>query len=426
LVLPAQAVNEVGDLAKRIRTSPEAEVFDVCAKAIERGADHKVLLTAAFVAGIHDIRPRPVGSKLHAVMTVESAFQMADAGSKRDAYHAALWGVHDFKRYQQRDRELGDWVLPERPKISNLGDSAAREEFQGAMEAWDAERADRAIVSLLGRTPANQVFELLWPFAARSFVDVGHKIIFGAQVERVLRRVGWRHAEPALRSLVNGLAYPGRDNRPDTAGFEDLVVTALQQGLGPATIWDGLRLFASEIFLRRPPPSMRQHLPVHPVTEINAFVYAWRTTTDQTTKRLLILQAAGWLPLWKPVLTKRSGSLADRSGIDALGQSEHKPCMSIDDTFEQRSPDATRVCLDNDARHSNDYLSRLRAFLFRKAWQDHQYKYLAAIHEESRLVDSRWASRILAPAITYLPTGKDPDSEVSRRSMHALRTGGVL
>ncbi len=458
-----RTVDRVGDLAELFRTTPEADVFDVCVKSIQAGADYKAILTAVFVAGIHDIQPRPVGSKLHAVMMVESAFQLAEAGSKCDAYHAALWSLHDFKRYQQRDRNEGDWVLPQNPKVSRLGADAARGDFLAAMETWDAGRADRGLVALLRHVHPESVFELLWPFMARSFVDFGHKIIFGVQVERVLRRVGWRHAEPALRSLVNGLTYSGpgvqdtvgfdrakelaasfpadwerNSENPqesdsllkglrncDSAGAQQLVVAALNDGVGATAVWDGLRLFASELFLRRPPSSTRRHLPVHPVTEVNAFGHASRATSNDSTKRLLILQAAAWLPLWKPVLTDRFEPLANRPGIDALGGDRPVQGHRIDETFEQRSPDDTRVFLDQGDGQRINYLSWLRGFLFRKAWQDHQYKYLAAISEESRLVNPKWASRLLAPAITYLPTQADDDSEVARRANHTLQKSGV-
>ena len=57
-----------------------------------------------------------------------------------------------------------------------------------------AERADRAVTGLLPHVDPDSLFELLWPYAARCYVDIGHKIIFGAQVERALRRIGWGHA----------------------------------------------------------------------------------------------------------------------------------------------------------------------------------------------------------------------------------------
>ncbi len=53
--------------------------------------------------------------------------------------------------------------------------------------------------------------------------------------------------------------------------------------------------------------------------------------------------------------------------------------------------------------------TQLRDFLFRKAFQSHQYKYAAAIEEES---------------LTYLPSAADSDSDDFKRSVYALRKAG--
>ena len=204
---------ELGDedltvLAERIRKTPHAKLFDLAGKAIRSGADWRTLLGAVFLAGIQDIRPRPVGSKLHAVMVVESAFQLAETSSGNGPWLAALWVLDDFKRSQERDRQEGDWELPPRPEVSIASEKEARREFEAAMEAWDAERADRAIVGLYPHHSHESLFEILWPFAGRCYVNFGHKIIYAVQIERALRRIGWRYAEPALRSRMGMAAKP--------------------------------------------------------------------------------------------------------------------------------------------------------------------------------------------------------------------------
>lgn len=62
-----------------------------------------------------------------------------------------------------------------------------------------------------------------------------------------------------------------RDCDPGQA--QKLVAAAFRDGLGPATVWDGLRLYASELLHRRPKSAARRHGPVHGVTEVNAFAY---------------------------------------------------------------------------------------------------------------------------------------------------------
>ena len=61
-----------------------------------------------------------------------------------------------------------------------------------------------------------------------------------------------------------------------------------------------------------------------------------------------------------------------------------------------------------------------------KATEYHQFKYPVAIEDESRRTHPRWASRILAPSLPYMPTGGDPDSEIAGRSLQALRKAGIL
>ncbi len=456
---------DLSDLAARIRRTPRADVFDVAVAAIDAGAGYHTLLGAAFIAGVHDVRPRGVGGKLHCVMMVESAFQLAAGAPAEDAWLAALWSIDDFKHSQERDRnEGGDWVLPPRPEVSFTGAEQGRRELIAAMNAWDAERADRAITGLLPHLGGDALFELLWPYAARCYVDIGHKIIFCAQVERALRRIGWRHAEPALRSLVAGLLYVndsissseaqvfqrGRElarKFPDSwldgkedparsatlleqmrasspAQAQNLVVAALADGLGPATIWDGLRLYASELLHRRPKSAARRHGPVHGVTEVNAFAYVFRTTTVESTKRLAILQAAAWLPLLRRDLVRFFGQMQD-SGLDGLGAGSGFAPPSIAEVFEQPSPDGAFDRLELQPGDTDAFVAQMRRHLVHKAFQSHQYKYAAAIEEESALAHPRWRSRILAPAVTYLPVPGDPETEVFERSRHALRKAGL-
>jgi hypothetical protein len=453
----------LAEFAERLRQTPRAEVFSLAAKAIAAGADFQTLIGAAFIAGVQEIRPRPLGGKLHTVLMAESAFQLAAMSLKCEAWLMALWCLDNFKDSQEQDRAESDWTLPPRSAESFTGAGQARREFAAAMEAWDAERADRAVTGVLRFHQLDTLFELLWPFAARCYVDAGHKIIFCAQLARVLRRLDWRYAEPAVRSLVSGLLNVSRDGRPATAAYDrsrelaakfpdswlkghedaaksedllrqfracdsaqaqDLVLAAFKEGLGAATVWDGLRLYASELFHRRPRATLRRHFPVHGVTEVNAFHHAWRAAKNETTKRLLILQAAGWLPLLRDDFVRAFGPL-EGDGLDMLGASSPGKSATLEQVFAQCAPDEAHAWLERGPKNAAAYLTRLRGCLADKAGEDHQFKYLAALHEESALAQPRWATRLLAPAITYLPSPADPDTEVRERSLHALRKAGI-
>jgi hypothetical protein len=450
-------------LAERLCASSASGAFDVAAGAIRSGADHGALLGAIFLCGVRDIRPRPHGI-LHAVMMVASSFQLAESVPPYEAWLPVLYNLDDLKRAQEGDRrDDGDWSLKPRPAPRGPGAGSARREFLAAMEAWDAERADRAIVELLPYHDRASLYEILWPLAARCYAFIGHKMIHAAQMERVLGRIGWRHAEPALRSLVMASlvnrdtaafersrelarALPDRwlegKEEPEQSrlllrelavrgprGAQDLVVDSFKDGLGPRTVWDALRLLGSEMILRRPGRSASAGrtalLPVHALTVTNALGHAWRSTRLEGTRRLLILQAAAWLAAMRDDLIDLVGLSMAGPGIDALGASSEEDVPDLAQMLERASPGQVRACLDREPARRAGYLAGLRTALFHKGQEHHQHKYAAALEEESRLVDARWASRILAPAVDYLAHPADAETETYRRSVRALQKAGL-
>ena len=456
---PLLPLDDLEDLARRIRETPRDRILTLAAEVRGAGAEITALLGAVFLAGLRDIRPWHVGGKLHAVMMVESTFLIAAAQSERDAWLAALWNLDDFKRSQARDADDGDWVLGPRPEFAASSEAAARKEFLAAMAAWDHERADRAIVALLPFHDRESIFELLWPLAARSFVNIGHKIIYASQLERTLRRIDWKYAEPALRSLVMALLFqpsgrltaayersveltaslpdgwidgdeaPGRSatllrelRTADWKGAQDRVVTAFRDGLGPRTVWDGLRLRAAEVFLHRSSstPSRREALlPVHAVTVINAFGHAWRTSRSDRTRRVMLLQAAAWLDELHAWLDKNVG-LADAKTLDELGQAKDGAPENLSALLEQPSAERARQFLDRHPQQAPDYVTRLQRNLIHRAVEHHQHKYAAAFAEEAGLAHPRWASLLLAPALPYMPPAIEPASEFTRRALASL------
>jgi hypothetical protein len=456
---------DLAALAQRFTTTPREDVLDVAASAVRAGATADTLLGAALLAGVHEIRPRTVGGKLHSVMMIESAFQLAAGAPAEDTLRLALWSVDDFKASQAHDADAGDWRLPPRPAVSFADAAAARKELDAAMEAWDEERADRAIVGLVERADHDAVFEALWPWAARCFGFIGHKIIHAAQLDRALRRIGWRHAEPVLRTVAHALvARPGRGHdvrayeaalpriaklpagwlegkeAPEqsaqilagmrargAAEAQDLVLEAFADGLSPATVWDGLRLFASELFLRRtasrPARSGAAILPVHAVTETEAFGHVFRTARADTTKRLAVLQAAGWLALMRDALQEHAGLSLRGPGIEALSAGE--AASDAGAVLAAPTPARALGLLERRPEQGPALRRALVALMARKAEEHHQHKYAAAALVEAERANPRWAPRILAAALPYLPVPADPETEVGARMERALRKAGL-
>jgi hypothetical protein len=458
----------MADLAERIRSASAADLFDVAAGAIQAGATPQVLLGATFLAGVHQVRPRPVGGNLHSVMLLEASFRLVeDASSSRDAWLVALWALDGFKKTQREDRG-SQWVLPPAPKVSFASEAEAHREFVAAMEGWEEERADRAITGLLPYHDRESLFEILWPYAARCMAYIGHKIVYGATCESVLRRIDWRHAETTARALVYGLLGI-RYDAPQTETFESAAAlasslpegwqtgngndpsdteallanmisgsvqeaqkataAAFQDGVSTDAVWDAVRLGASELFLRRKDneplsgPAIRA---VHPVTELWSLGHAWRNTKSESNRRVLMLTAVGWVPYMRDALLDRDAISMKGPGIAALGKGERGAPATLDELLESKDAAAVRTHLDRRPQDAAAFLRRLKDKVGAKATEYHQFKYAVAIEDESRRAHPRWASRILAPAVPYLPTGNEPDTDITARANKALTKAGVM
>lgn len=447
-------------LAERLRIASYDESFGVARQAIAAGVDRTTFLGAVFLAGLREIRPRPHGI-LHVVMMVESIFRLGDAQSEREAWLPALFNLHDLKRAQTRDiDEFDDWSMPARPTVKRASADPARREFLAAMEAWDAERADRAVLALLPHCDREQMFELLWLLGARCVSFIGHKMIYVSQVERALARIGWKHAEPALRSMVRTLLVQKDvelfarsrevarqlpdgwlEGKPDPAASDrlvevlknstpaeaqDVVVQALRDGLATTSVFDALRLLASEVFHRRPGrravAGRGALLPVHALTVLNAFLHAWRSTRHDATRRILTVQAVGAVCSMPGVLGRIVGLSMDGPGLGSLEGGA--PPGDLDDVFESGDPRAVSAFLEARPEAVPAYLGRLRRTFSRTALEHHQHKYAVAMIEEAASIDPRWRTRILAPAIEYLAHPQDEETEVYRRSSRVLDRSG--
>jgi hypothetical protein len=380
---------------------------------------------------------------------VESAWQLADASPPEERLLPALFNLDDFKVSQAGDEARGDWVLAARPDVAPHEAGVARKEFVAAMEAWDHERADRALVALLPHVDQDAFFDILWPFGLRCFRAVGHKIIFAAHVDRVLRRIGWRYAEPALRSLIFGLLDKGRDQDTaswvrggvkaatlptgwqggqadpdasvalmaklrvsDPSGAQDLVAGALGTGIAASSVWDAVRLAASDLFQRRP-----ALLPVHAVTVTNALGYVARRTQDDGLRRRILLQAAAWIPVIRDAINLPM----DGKGIEALPSVAAAGAAPEDPVGETTDPRVALQALTGETPVAA-FEDRLRRQLFCKGVEHHQHKYAAAVLEERRLVHPRFAPWIVAPSVAYLPGAGDDPSAVFEKAGAVLRS----
>jgi hypothetical protein len=456
---------EIDPLVKLIEDSPRDRLLEEIADRIHKGTNYKDILAALLLAGVCNVRPRPnVGFKFHAVLVVNSAHLASLASPDHERWLPLFWALDNFKSAQAQNQKESGWRMP--PVVEDKVPTArkARQAFTAAMDTWDEQAADAAVVGLARSAGAQEVFELFCRYGARDFRDIGHKAIFVANSWRTLQTIGWEHAEPVLRSLAYGLLKndgtnpanadlapdrPGRKNkelagriRPEWLEGKanrdatvDLLavlrhakadeapaqlVDVLNGDTSPRALWDALFLGAGELLLRQP-----GIVALHAVTSTNALHYAYQNAANDETRRWLLLQNASFLTLFRDALGSR-GKVADAK-IGALEplDTEKKGGDAVAELFAEVSKDRTTA-----ARKTLGYVAAkgdpmalmdaARLLVFFKGNDSHDYKFSSAHLEDYENVSPEWRGRFLAAGMMNFKGSGAKDIPLVARARAAL------
>ncbi|MCS6863486.1 MAG: twin-arginine translocation signal domain-containing protein [Gemmataceae bacterium] len=454
---------DIEPLVRLIEDTPRTKLLEEIGARIKKGLSYREVLTALFLAGVRNVQPRPnVGFKFHAVLVVNSAHQAALAGPDSERWLPLFWALDNFKAAQATNLKESGWRMTpvEEAKVPTTPEKA-RQAFTAAMDQWDVEAADAAVAGLARTHTPGSLFDLFAHYGARDFRDIGHKIIFVANAFRVLEVIGWRHAEPILRSLAYALLKhdgknpahedldadrPGRRNaeriakatpapqRPSDISSRSLLSSLrtasadamaaevhewLQGGISPRTIWDGLFLGAGELLMRQP-----GIVSLHTLTTLNAIHYAYRTCAEAKLRHWLILQAASFLPMFRETMKAR-GKMAD-SKIDELQPLDTPTPPSVDDIYAELSRDKMKAAtmamglLKADAANAKALTDRGRFLIFLKGTDSHDYKFSSAVMEDAEFIAPAWRDRFYAASLYWLKGSKAPDSPLVQRTRAAL------
>jgi hypothetical protein len=277
-----------------------------------------------------------------------------------------------------------------------------------------------------------------------------------------LQTIGWEHAEPVLRSLVFGMLDLQGDTRPRPVGpYESNVENAanvrpdwqigredpaatkgllqvmrgatpeaasaeavklLNQGISPGSLWDAVILSACELIMHSP-----GIVAVHATTASNALHYIFTASGDDTTRKLALLQAVGWQPMYRG-RTK----LTDADGIDALKVNSDISISNGDESvaeiFTTINEDRKKAAAKAQAYVSHGGSTELifdaaRRMIFHKGKDSHDYKYGAALLEEFLWsTEPKWRSQIVAASMFNFPGTKTPDSPLMTRARESVAT----
>ncbi len=463
--LPARIVQlhpEVEPLVRLLEETPRERMLEEIASRIKAGTTYREVVAAVLLAGVRNIQPRPIGFKFHAVLVVNSAHLASLASAEGDRWLPIFWAIDQFKSSQAADVREGDWALGAVDEAAVPPSHQAKQALIEALDNWDEAAADAAIVGLVRTAGGHEIFEILCRYGVRDFREIGHKEIYTANSFRALEAIGWQHAEPVLRSLVYGLLdrngekqNPARadlpadrpfrrnlesvkqirtgwlDGKPDTdatrfmleairegsaADTSARAIELLNRGVAPQSLFDACFDGAGELLMRQP-----GILALHATTFTNATHYAFQHCRDEGTRKLLLLQNAAFMPLFR-------GNSADKGihidSLEPLSLQGTGPA-ALDEIFQDLSADrlsgARKVLAwmktQSDPKPFADAARRL---IFLKGDDSHDYKFSSAVFEDYQFISSPWRDRYLAASVFNLKGVSEKDNDLAHRTRAAF------
>ena len=450
--LDANAVrfnDNIEPLVRVIEDTPREKLIEEIAQRVRDGLSYRNLLAAVLLAGVRNVHPRPsVGFKFHAVLVVNSAHLASLASRDEDRWLPIFWALDNFKGSQESDVREGNWTMAAVDESRVPSAEAARGQFIDAMETWDESKADVAVAGLSRSAGANAVFELFAWFGIRDFRSIGHKAIFVANSYRTLQSIGSHHAEPVLRSLAYALQnHEGQPNpadndldadRPWRNNLErsdrirkhwqtgqldrqstvelvnalrtnsadeasEQVVEMLNANVAPQSIYDALFLSAGELLMRQP-----GIVALHAVTSTNAFRYAFGMAADDSTRRMILLQNAAFLPMFREAMNDRGdvkeNSIIELTGAEAKGATVKGVFDDIGNNTQQAAEKV--VSFLGNQGNADDLIAEARRNVFLKGRDSHDYKFSSAVLEDFYHISPEWRNHYLAASV-YKLRGSD-------------------
>ncbi|MEO6708664.1 MAG: hypothetical protein ABIP42_03755, partial [Planctomycetota bacterium] len=291
---------EVEQVAAWISATPRDRVLARAMREVRAGLPPADLLGGTLIAAAREIRPN-AASFNHAALVVAALEQLTAGLALEAQLPLILWGIDNFKDSQEQDRAL-DWRLAAPPAKLPVA-AEARAELIAALERWDPEAADAALVSMVRSAPLERVCEIVTEYGMRSRENSGHKAIYAMVAVRCLPLISEGLAMDVLRSCVASflprgekspvepfersreLVASGLKRRSDGAasdpGVEREVLALLREGksaevprnlaqvlAGKASVpalWNAFVMMASEVALESPGIG-----PLHALTATNA------------------------------------------------------------------------------------------------------------------------------------------------------------
>jgi hypothetical protein len=463
----AKTDGSVPMLVSLLEDTPRERLPGELARMIHAGLRYEDLLAALLLAATRNVQPYPdVGFKYHSVMMLRSVYATTQHLHPTERWLPIIWAVDDFKDAQAQEQASGGWRMPGRGGSTEASPEAARHSLAAALDKWDHEAADAAIVDYAKSTRSTDIFPLLFFYGARDLRAIGHKAITVSNAHSLMTVVGGAILEPVLRSTVAALLNsegepdpahhdlepdrPWRANRerlqqiPRTwkQGRDDpgartelraalyrlspeesgrAVVEMLQRGLSADVIWRVLFDTAAELVLHAP-----GIVPVHAQTTANALHYAYRACDDEQTQQLTLLQCSAFVAMFRQVTRTKQADVnlprleplpAQRKGVEALAE-------VLSDLSAGHRLQAARKSLGFllAGGSAADLIAVARHHLVYGAEEAHDYKFAEAVFDSyAQFPDPAWRSRFLSAGMAYFKAPRGQPVPIVAETLRLLQ-----
>lgn len=473
LGLSRLGLTETGDtvstLLKLLEDSPRERIPRELVGMIRAGLPYEDLLAAVSLAAVRDVQPYPdVGFKYHSVMMLRSIHLTTRHLAPVDRWLPIIWAADYFKDAQAQERVSSGWRMPSRQAGASNGDpQAARRSLVTALDNWDRDAADAAVVKYAQVAHPDEIFALLFPYGARDLRAIGHKAIAVSNAHSLITLFGGAHAQPILRSTVAALQNDDggpnparRDLQPDRAwrqnrkriaqippswkqGRDDpgarselraalyrvsdeevgaVVVEVLRQGVSPDAVWQVLFNTSAELLMLQP-----GILPLHAQTTANALHYAYRVCSDEQTQQLMLLQCAAFVAMFRG-MTHAAATDLNLQELQPLPLDHAVAQTAWDEIFSDLSGGRrlqaarkTLGCLHTQDDAASTLIATARHHLVYNADEAHDYKFAEAMFDSyEQLSDPGWRYRFLSAGMAYFKAPKPHPGPVVQEALELL------
>lgn len=458
--------DDIEPLVSLLENTARADVLEKVAARIQTGTSYQQVLAALLLAGIRNVQPRPsVGFKFHCVLVVNSCHLASLAGPDNERWLPIFWAIDYFKASQAEEARTSGWQMPAVNDHLVPTSLKSKQLFEEAMETWDVDKADVATAGLVRTTGATEIFNLFAKYAARDYRSIGHKAIYLANSWRTLQVIGWRYAEPVLRSLAfailnhNGEPNPADSDLPADRpwrengerlkrvpitwrdGVVDARITPelfpafrsgtpqdasetavdwLASGVSPQSVWDGVFCGAAELLMRQP-----GIIGIHGLTTANALHYLYDRVEDLELRQRLLLQACSFNPMFREDAKSRGKlaeiTLEDLPELEFENANGDRLAEIMADISGNRMQSAGKLRSYLAAGGSADeFMGSARRLLFVKGRDAHDYKFASAVLEDYGHISREWRDQFLSLSVFNLKGSGHADSGLVERTKSAF------